>query len=191
MTDPRGPRGPRRPTPAPDDGSPPGQGLLSSDGLRPPPAGDDVDANADAVLEASRALLGVVAVSLAPVLEHVTLPQFRALVLLSALGPTRIGALAQRLGVHQSTFTRTTDRMVEAGIVRRLDNPVNRREVLVAATDVGLAYVREVTERRRQEIMHILARLDPAERAAVRQALEAFARAAGEPSDDALAVLGG
>jgi DNA-binding MarR family transcriptional regulator len=151
----------------------------------------DVDANADAVLHASRALLGVVAVSLVPVLEHVTLPQFRALVLLSALGPTRIGALAQRLGVHQSTFTRTTDRMVEAGIVRRIENPVNRREVLVAATDAGLAYVREVTERRRQEIVQILARLDPGERDAVRRALEAFARAAGEPSAETLAVLGG
>jgi DNA-binding MarR family transcriptional regulator len=143
------------------------------------------------VLHASRALLGLVAVSLAPVLEHVTLPQFRALVLLSGLGPTRIGALAQRLGVHQSTFTRTTDRMVEAGIVRRLDNPVNRREVLVEATEAGLAYVEEVTERRRLAIVQILARLDAEERDTVRRALEVFARAAGEPSTDALAVLGG
>jgi len=143
------------------------------------------------VLVASRALLGVAAVSLAPVLEHVTLTQFRALVLLSGLGPTRIGALAQRLGVHQSTFTRTTDRMVEAGLVRRVDNPGNRREVLVEATDAGLVHVREVTRRRRTEIEQILGRLDDAEVDDVRRALETFARAAGEPSADALAALGG
>jgi len=143
------------------------------------------------VLAASRALLGVVALSLAPVLEQVTLTQFRALVLLSGLGPTRIGALAQRLGVHQSTFTRTTDRMVEAGLVRRLDNPGNRREVLVEATEAGLDHVREVTRRRRTGIEEILDRLDAAEVDAVGRALETFARAAGEPSVEALAVLGG
>jgi DNA-binding MarR family transcriptional regulator len=125
------------------------------------------------------------------VLEQVTLPQFRALVLLSGLGPTRIGALAQRLGVHQSTFTRTTDRMADAGIVRRIENPENRREVLVEATEVGLAHVREVTRRRRREIEVILGRLDPADRDAVRRALETFAEAAGEPSVETLAVLGG
>lgn len=152
---------------------------------------DTLDACADAVLAASRALLGVVAVSMAPVLEKVTVSQFRALVLLSGLGPTRIGALARRLGVHQSTFTRTTDRMVDAGIVRRLENPENRREVLVEATAAGLAHVREVTDRRRREIEQILAKLDAGEREAVRLALEVFARAAGEPSADALAVLGG
>jgi len=144
----------------------------------------------EAVLVASRALLGVMAVSLMPVLEHVTLMQFRALTLLADLGPTRIGALAHRLGVHQSTFTRTTDRMVEAGLVHRLENPGNRREVLVQATEVGLAHVREVTRRRRHEIEGIVRRLDGPDRNAVRLALETFARAAGEPPLETLVVLG-
>ena len=153
-------------------------------------ADPELAACADEVLLASRALLGVVAESLSSVLEQVTLPQFRALVLLAGLGPTRIGALAQRLGVHQSTFTRTTDRMVEAGIVRRVENPHNRREVLVEATPAGLAHVREVTERRRRELARILVRLDAGERHAVREGLEAFTRAAGEPAAETLSVLG-
>jgi DNA-binding MarR family transcriptional regulator len=152
---------------------------------------DDVDRCAEAVLGSSRALLGIVAVSLAPVLERVSLSQFRALVLLSVLGPTRIGALAQRLGVHQSTFTRTTDRMADAGLVRRLENPGNRREVIVEATKSGLELVRLVTEGRRREIARILAGLDPADRALVLTGADTFARAAGEPAVEALAPLGG
>jgi DNA-binding MarR family transcriptional regulator len=146
---------------------------------------------ANAVLTSSRALLGVVAVSLSPVLERVSLPQFRALVLLSALGPTRIGALARRLGVHQSTFTRTTDRMVDAGLVRRLENPGNRREVLVEATSEGLDLVRLVTDNRRREIQRILAGMAAEDRAVVLAGAQAFARAAGEPSVETLAPLGG
>jgi DNA-binding MarR family transcriptional regulator len=190
MTDPRGPRGVRRPVaPIPDDGS----FSAPQDHPEPgdPPDPDDVHACAEVVLRASRALLQVMATSLTPVLERVTMPQFRALVLLSTLGPTRIGALAQRLGVHQSTFTRTTDRMVDAGIVRRVENPGNRREVLVEATEVGLAYVREVTFRRRVEVEHIVSQLEPGQRQELCQALEAFAQVAAEPTLDALAVLGG
>jgi DNA-binding MarR family transcriptional regulator len=173
VTDPRAARGLRRPDESVQDGA------------------DELGTCVDAVLIASRALLGVVAVSMAPMLEEVTLPQYRALVLLSVLGPTRIGALARRLGVHQSTFTRTTDRMVEAGIVRRLPNPENRREVLVEATDAGLAHVHQVTERRRREIERVVAGLDAAQREVLQVALETFARAAGEPPDESLAVLGG
>ncbi len=149
------------------------------------------DAAAGQVLAASRALLGVVAASLGPVLEEVSLPQFRALVLLSTLGPTRIGELARRVGVHQSTLTRTVDRMVEAGLARRTENPESRREVLVEATDRGLALVGEVTERRRQEIRRILGEVSPQERADVLHGMSVFARAAGEPEVGDLAWLGG
>ena len=50
----------------------------------------------DEVLAASRGLLGVVARSLAPALEDVTVPQFRLIVLVTTLGPTRSGDLAER-----------------------------------------------------------------------------------------------
>lgn len=152
---------------------------------------DDLVEVAAAVLAASRALLGVAAVSLAPVLERVSLPQYRALVILADVGPTRIGALARRLGVHQSTFTRTTDRMVAAGLVRRQENPANRREVIVEATPFGLDMVRMVSGNRRREIERILAGMSSSARAVVLAGAVAFADAAGEPSLETLAPLGG
>jgi DNA-binding MarR family transcriptional regulator len=152
---------------------------------------DDLAEAASAVLAASRALLGVAVASMTPVLDRVSLPQYRALVILAAAGPTRIGALARRLGVHQSTFTRTTDRMVHSGLVRRQENPTNRREVIVEATPLGLELVRRVGDNRLHEIERILREMRPSDRAVVLAGAIAFARAAGEPPVEVIAPFGG
>jgi hypothetical protein len=52
--------------------------------------------SSDAVLVASRALVGVAARSLAGTEDTVTLVQYRALVLLAALGSTNVGASPMR-----------------------------------------------------------------------------------------------
>ena len=64
----------------------------------------------DAVLRASRALVGVAARSLAEVEDDVTLPQFRALVVLAA-GERQLGELAEALDVHPSSATRLCTRL--------------------------------------------------------------------------------
>jgi DNA-binding MarR family transcriptional regulator len=148
----------------------------------------ELDETTTAVLTASRALLAVVARSVAPVLDRVTVPQFRVLVVLSnAESPMRHGDLADALGLHSSTFTRTTDRLIAGGWVERRENPDNRRETLVNLTPAGHEIVARVTEARRAEIRAVLERLPAAERAQVRDALELFRRAAGEPSAPVLA----
>lgn len=151
----------------------------------------ELDAATSEVLTASRALLGVVARSLAPILDSVTIPQFRVLVVLSTVdGPVRNGDLAAVVGVHPSTFTRNADRLVAGGWITRAENPENRRETLIALTPKGRAVVDEVTGRRRQEIRAILTRLAPAERQVVLDAMTLFARAAGEPHVRDLVALG-
>lgn len=144
----------------------------------------------EATLHASRALLGVVARSLAPVLDQVSLAQFRVLVLLSELGPTRSGLLAEYLGVHASTFTRMADRLVAGGWVERQEAPHNRREVHVALTATGAGLVSEVTRRRRDALAAILDPLDAEQRQRIQAGLQLFAEAAGEPSLDDLSALG-
>ena len=71
----------------------------------------------DELVVASRALLGVAARSLADA-HDVTIPQFRAMVLL-AHEPRTTTELADGLSVHQSTATRLCDRLVRKGWVRR------------------------------------------------------------------------
>ncbi|CAN5185263.1 hypothetical protein BH11ACT4_BH11ACT4_25590 [soil metagenome] len=147
------------------------------------------DADA-ATLATSRALLGVVARSVAEALELVTLPQFRVLVVLASSGPLRMSSLAARMKAVPSTFTRSIDRMEQGGWVSRTHSPDRRREVLVDLTVHGRALVTHVTERRRKEIREILARLEPEDRQAVGRALALFAAAAGEPPADDLITLG-
>lgn len=144
----------------------------------------------EATLTASRALLAVVARSLVDTLEEITLPQWRVLVLLSSRGPMRSGALAELLGVHPSTFSRTSDRMVASGLIARAGNPDSRREVVIELAPAGRHIVDEVTSRRRAEVEAILARLSERQRAAVLRGMSAFAKAAGEPAPRDLATLG-
>lgn len=140
------------------------------------------DETLERTLTASRALLGLVARSLAGVSDAVTLPQFRVLVLLSSRGPARMGDLAQLLGVHQSSFSRTADRLETAGLLVRAQSPGSRREVMVSATAQGLRIVEDVTQARRREIARVLTGLSPEEQEKVAAGFELFAVAAGEPS---------
>ena len=126
--------------------------------------------------------MGIIARSLAPVLDQISLPQFRVLVLLAEGGPKRSGLLAEQLGVHPSTFTRMADRLVAGGWVERQDAPDNRREVHVALTPEGSRLVGRVMSHRRKEIAGILASLDEDQRAAIQTGLSMFAEAGDEPA---------
>ena len=151
----------------------------------------ELEQTSDAVLTASRALLGVVARSVAPVLDRITVPQFRVLVILSSAPQgARNSDLAGALGVHPSTFTRTADRLVAGGWVSRSENPDNRRETLVVLTPEGRSLVDQVTRRRRTEIATILGRLDADQRDLVLRAMTVFAQASGEPAAEDLQALG-
>jgi len=82
----------------------------------------------DAVLRASRVLVSVAARSLAAVDQDVTLPQYRALVVLASRGPQRPSELAEALAVHPSTITRLCDRLTAKRLVHRAESAVSRRD---------------------------------------------------------------
>lgn len=144
------------------------------------------EALTDAMLTASRALVGVAARSLSTAAPaDVTLPQYRALVVLAGRGPLRVGDLADVLGVHPSTATRLCDRLVQRQLVRRAVDRTNRRETTISLSPAGRKVVDAVTEVRRAEIRGIVDRIPADLRASAVAALVAFAEAAGEPSQAA------
>ena len=147
----------------------------------------DLDRATDAAVEASRALVAVAARSIAE-LEDVTLPQFRALVLLASRGPHLSGELASMLGVHPSTLTRLVDRLAGKDLVTR-STASDRREVVVAIATRGVEAVRAVTEARRQELREVMKRIPPDRRTAVVEAFRDFADAAGEVPENEWAVV--
>jgi DNA-binding MarR family transcriptional regulator len=153
-------------------------------------AADDHAELTEAMLTASRALVGVAARSLATAAPaDVTLPQYRALVVLAARGPLRVGDLATALGIHPSTATRLCDRLVGRRLVRRAVDRSNRRETTISLSASGRTVVNDVTAVRRVEIAAIVDRIPTELRQPAVAALVAFAEAAGEPADEAW-VLG-
>jgi DNA-binding MarR family transcriptional regulator len=145
-----------------------------------PPSEQDLRPVVDAVVAASRALVGVAARSLAGLEEEVTLPQYRMLVLLCSRGPQRVADLAEALGVNPSTATRMSDRLVTKHLVRRQRQVSDRRSVRVAVTPAGRALVDHVTERRRGEIARVVQAMPMEARVPLVEALRAFSDAAGE-----------
>jgi DNA-binding MarR family transcriptional regulator len=157
-----------------------------------PPQVGRVDAEVEplvtALLTASRVLVAVSARSLAQVEDTVTLPQFRALVVLDTYGEINLLRLAELLGVTSSTAMRMIDRLLAVEVVTRRDNPANRREVLLGLTPTGTRIVRQVTRTRRAEIARIVDAMPAAHRATMIRALRSFATAAGEPDPRAEAT---
>ena len=146
----------------------------------PPPAPAAADELVDTVLAASRALVAVAARSLAAAGDEVTLPQYRALVVLAARGPQGTAELAAELAVNPSTATRMCDRLVRKGLIRRHRQAGDRRSVRITLTAAGRDLVAEVTRRRRAELTRLLAALPAGQHEPVIAAFRAFAAAAGE-----------
>ena len=143
-----------------------------------------------AAMLATRALVAISARSVAAVEEVVTLPQFRVLVMVASRTGLNLGAVARGLGVHPSNATRVCDRLVEAGLLDRQDDPADRRNLQLRLTDRGRALVDGVMDRRAQAIAEVLDRMPALQRAALIPVLTTFAEAAGELPDEDLWSLG-
>jgi DNA-binding MarR family transcriptional regulator len=137
----------------------------------------------DAVLTASRTMVGVATRSLGEAAEDTTIAQYRMLVVLASRGPQRMVDLALGLGVAPSTAGRMSDRLVRKQLVRRHRARADRRSVLVSVTAAGRQVVDEATARRRVLIAGILAKLPAAEQQAIAAAFASFTEAAGEIPD--------
>lgn len=121
-------------------------------------------------------------------LDDVTLPQYRALVILASHGPSTCGRLAERLGVHPSTVTRLVDRLESKELVKR-SNSSDRREVVVTISAAAISILSSVTASRRRQLLEVMAHLSPSERRAVSAAFVTFAEAAGELPDDEWSIV--
>jgi DNA-binding MarR family transcriptional regulator len=140
-----------------------------------------LDAVGDALLVASRALVGVAARSLVDVTD-ITLPQFRALVVVASRERVTVNDLAASLDIHGSTATRLCDRLVAKRLLRRERTDEDRRVIHLRLTAGGKRLVERVTARRRADLTTIASRMPANGRAALLEGLVAFNDAAGEPT---------
>jgi DNA-binding MarR family transcriptional regulator len=144
--------------------------------------GAEVDDVVREFVVASRVLVGIAARSLASA-GDVTLPQFRALVVLSVRPTTTVSDLAAVLDVHPTTATRLIDRLVRKRLVRRTGAVEDRRITHLRLTAAGARLVQRITSRRASDVSDVVRRMPREQWPAVIEALAAFADAAGEPDD--------
>jgi MarR family transcriptional regulator, organic hydroperoxide resistance regulator len=107
-----------------------------------------------------------------------TLVQLRSLFLIANKGSTNFRKLAEALGVTPSNVTGIVDRLVEQGLVSRTQNPEDRREMMLQATDKGKALVSNIKETGIKRMTQILSLLSLGELSSLVQGLSAFIRAA-------------
>lgn len=132
----------------------------------------------DAVLAASRVFVAVASNALAGVSPEVTLPQFRAMVLLEGWGAMTVAELAAELGVAPSTASRMCDRLVAKKLVRRTPDPANRRRVRLTLNTAGRELIAASTKRRKLQIARLLKAIPVSERDRLAAALKVLVAAA-------------
>jgi DNA-binding MarR family transcriptional regulator len=132
---------------------------------------------ADTAMATLRAMVAIADTTLAKATEQLTLTQFRALRVVAELTPVTMSRVAQELDINPSSVTRACDRLVAAGLLHKAQNPLNKREILVAPTSQGRHIVARVDHDRREALTAILAHLKPSVRASVITAFGHFALA--------------
>jgi len=97
-------------------------------------------------------------------------------------GPLSLGRLAEAEQVRSPTMTRIVTSLERAALVTREPHPDDARSTLVAATAAGRDLLLEGRRRRVSVLEERIAQLEPSERAAITQAIDALETVSGAPA---------
>jgi DNA-binding MarR family transcriptional regulator len=137
------------------------------------------DAAAAAVLDTVESLLGVLDGPRLTQSPGVPPTQLRVLTIVAGNRHTNMSRLAEALGVVPSSASRLCDRLEATGLLRRVPDPRDRREVRLLLTPAARRLLEELRDRRRAALAAVLERMTPAARQDLVRALAAFDAAAG------------
>lgn len=138
---------------------------------RPPNLAAAIDA-------AAEALVGVLDSAVPRHQMAVSPTQLRVLSLISGRPETNVNGLAELLDVVPSSASRLCDRLEATGLLRRVPDPRDRREVRLMPTAAAEALLRELQERRHRAVQAVLDRMPGRAQHELLLALTAFERAA-------------
>ena len=134
---------------------------------------------AAAVLETAESLLGVLDGSRVAQSPAVSPTQLRVLTTVARGRHTNMSRLAEALGVVPSSASRLCDRLEATGLLRRVPDPRDRREVRLLLTPAARRLLEELRDRRRAALAAVLDRMTAAGRQDLVHAMAAFDAAAG------------
>lgn len=136
-------------------------------------------ANLAAAIEAAaEVLIGVLDTAGARHTSSVSPTQLRVLSLINARPGTNVNRLAELLNVVPSSASRLCDRLEATGLLRRVADPRDRREVHLMLTPSASTLLTELKECRYQAVQVILERMPARAQHELLLALLAFGQAA-------------
>ena len=103
-----------------------------------------------------------------------------ALATLARSGPQRLGDLAAAERVTAPTMSRIVASLEQSGHVARTPDPRDKRASELSATEQGRSLVNGLTSERIQHLARVLDRLEPGQRKAAGEALDALEAALAE-----------
>jgi len=145
----------------------------------------------DRVSEAAAAVESTVD-SLVSVLEAASLAQtpnvppaqLRVLSIIALNQHTNMNRLAEALEVVPSSASRLCDRLEATGLLRRVPDPRDRREVRLMITPAARRLLDQLHERRRQALAQVIDRMTPGDQKDLVRVLQAFADATAHENED-------
>ncbi|MFG2104912.1 MarR family transcriptional regulator [Micromonospora echinaurantiaca] len=145
---------------------------------RPPNLAAAIDA-------AAEALVGVLDSAVSRHRMVVSPTQLRVLSLIASRPRTNVNRLAELLDVVPSSASRLCDRLEAIGLLRRVADPRDRREVRLVPTAAADDLLRELAERRHQAVQTVLDRMPGRVQHELLLGLLAFGQAAATAAEPA------
>lgn len=138
---------------------------------------DDTDDLIEAIMAANRTIMRAMSsTSASEWLDlEMTMPQWKALFIVTTEGPLFIGRIAELLGVGLPTASHLVDKLVHAGLVLRAEDPDDRRRMLVRLSQRGEELMGRLYQGRLDQFRAWCARLAPDDLAALAQGVQAMA----------------
>lgn len=114
-----------------------------------------------------------------------TLAQLKTLYLVTTAGPMRMSEVAERLGTAPSTTSGVVDGLVHLDLIERVEDPSDRRQVVVQATGAARERLEDFHELGRGRLRELLARIEREdELVTIEHAINLLAGAAGRSAED-------
>jgi DNA-binding MarR family transcriptional regulator len=118
-------------------------------------------------------------------LAPVSPAQLRVLLLLKAHPSLNVNGLAEALRVGASSASRLCDRLEALGLVSRVPDPRDRREMQLPLTAAAVTLLDELSNFRRRALATVLADMPPSARIELARSLTAFHDAADGSAESA------
>src|SRR6185503_12989738 len=109
-----------------------------------------------------------------------SMPQLSVLIQLHFRGVCGMSEVSERFEITPAAASQLVDKLVQSGLIQRVEDPHDRRAKLLSLTDKGRDLIQQGIEERYRWVEELAEKLSPEERVQVSEALNIMTEAARE-----------